>query len=130
MGKWSFSKSVTVKRAQSARNTKSNRDAVPVADTQNVKCRDGNSPPNPTVKPHGPGSDGGGGGSGLKIKGQHARIELGAEGDVSLMRSGDGRLTIDGNTQLSGTLNVEGLIIDGVPLAKYISDIIKARSIA
>ena len=55
-------------------------------------------------------------------------FQLGAEGDVTLMRSGHGQLTIDSNVKLDGGLDVESLKIDGVPLVEYIADIVKSKS--
>ena len=67
MGKWSFSKSVTVKRAKSARSKTSTRNALTVSSTESITCGDKKLPaPGPT-------SDAGGG---LRLKSQKAAIEV------------------------------------------------------
>merc|ERR1719271_1388393 len=61
--------------------------------------------------------------SGLRIKGSHAAIELG--GDVKLLRTGPGMLQIDASV-MAKTVDVsaENLYIEGVPLRRYIKNML------
>ena len=55
------------------------------------------------------------------------RCQFGPGGDVKLVRSNPGELTVEGGLGVSGSLHVENLKIDGMDLKSLIEKIVKEQ---
>lgn len=72
-------------------------------------------PPKPTTaKPNVPKS------SGLRIKSNRASIELGPNGDVKIQRTPDGKLSLDADVDIKGSVAATQVYVGGVALKEYI----------
>ena len=53
-------------------------------------------------------------------------VQFGPDGDTKIARVGEGKVQVHGSLNVEETLSVDDLIIDGVPLQKYIEKMIQA----
>jgi hypothetical protein len=60
----------------------------------------------------------------LRIASQHAAIEL---GDVKLVRSGFGKLSVEGDVEVGGVIHVEELLVGSTGIEQYIARIVERK---